>query len=453
MEFTIEAMQFHPAANLFPLLDGPELTELADDIREHGLKVPIVIHKGLILDGRNRFRACQEAGVTPRFVQWEEDGSPTTWVLSLNLKRRHLTPAQKACLAVKLIPIYEEEGREAQRLAGGDKKSETARSLGTEIVPTDPEPILAKRDNTQRSTVKAAKEAGAGRTSTAVMKSVQEKAPEVFDLADTNQLKVSDASALAKVADAAKRQEATRMVVSKEASNAKQAISRLREAERSAAPKDLPQGVKLLQGDCVMLTRTLEDDSISCVVTDPPYGLEVHNTRRGSKDYNDGAGAFDLLDNLCAALVPKLTADAHLYVFAGYDGAWKTKEVLAKHFDVQANPLIWVKDHYTMADLNQNYASKHEYVWFCRVKGSARPLTKAMGDVFEVRRSRESTHSAEKPVELLTVLIEQSTAKGETVFDPFMGSGSTGVAAVACGRSFVGCELEEKWPAVAKSRI
>jgi ParB-like nuclease domain len=82
-------LDFHPAANLFPLLEveSPEFGELVDDIREHGLLQPIVLCDGKILDGRNRYRACQHAGIEPRFEEWSGD-SPTAYVLSLNLHRR-----------------------------------------------------------------------------------------------------------------------------------------------------------------------------------------------------------------------------------------------------------------------------------------------------------------------------------------------------------------------------
>jgi ParB-like chromosome segregation protein Spo0J len=63
--------EFHPAAALFPLMDvdGPEFGELVRDVQEHGLVQPIVLHEGKILDGRNRYRACQHAGVEPRFEE------------------------------------------------------------------------------------------------------------------------------------------------------------------------------------------------------------------------------------------------------------------------------------------------------------------------------------------------------------------------------------------------
>ncbi len=82
----------HPICLLIPAADVDELQELTDDIRAHGLIDPIVLFEGMILDGRNRAAACARAGVPPGYVEFgggREDA--LIWVLSHNLKRRHLT--------------------------------------------------------------------------------------------------------------------------------------------------------------------------------------------------------------------------------------------------------------------------------------------------------------------------------------------------------------------------
>ncbi len=111
--------EFHPVAALFPLLpvDSPEFGEFVDDIGEHGLLQPIILHEGKILDGRNRYRACQHTGVEPRFEQWSGE-SPTAYVLSLNLHRRHLTEDQKAAVVQEARARLEAEARDHQRAAG-----------------------------------------------------------------------------------------------------------------------------------------------------------------------------------------------------------------------------------------------------------------------------------------------------------------------------------------------
>jgi len=91
-------MKVHPLADLFPQIEGRELEELVDDIRNNGLRVPIVLDReGRLLDGRNRLRACRAAGVEPRFETWDGRGAVAELIVSLNLKRRH-----RAMLAAKL---------------------------------------------------------------------------------------------------------------------------------------------------------------------------------------------------------------------------------------------------------------------------------------------------------------------------------------------------------------
>ena len=105
---------FHPACLLFPRLNDDDLKALSDDIRHNGLLIPIVTLDGQILDGRNRFEACQIAGIKPRFVEWEGDGSPLAWVVATNLVRRHLTASQRAVVAFDLLPMLEVEAKERQ---------------------------------------------------------------------------------------------------------------------------------------------------------------------------------------------------------------------------------------------------------------------------------------------------------------------------------------------------
>jgi ParB-like chromosome segregation protein Spo0J len=96
-----EAMQPHPAAEIFPLMGGADFDALVADIRENGQREPIILHDGLILDGRNRARACEVLGIAPLTVQWDGKGAPETFVISKNLHRRHLSESQRASIAAR----------------------------------------------------------------------------------------------------------------------------------------------------------------------------------------------------------------------------------------------------------------------------------------------------------------------------------------------------------------
>lgn len=114
-----DPVEAHPVADLFPLMSDAEMADLVEDVRAHGLREPIwLADDGRIIDGRNRYRACIEAGVTPEFRGWDGAGSLVDFVLSLNLHRRHLTAGQKALVGVEVQKHYQTEAEEQQRLAG-----------------------------------------------------------------------------------------------------------------------------------------------------------------------------------------------------------------------------------------------------------------------------------------------------------------------------------------------
>jgi len=105
-------LKFHPLAGIFPLMEGAEFDELVADIKAHGLREPIVLYQGLILDGRNRYRACIKTGVEPSFVPstWQVlNDDPAGYVISANIRRRHLTPEDKIKYLAQLVAAQPEK--------------------------------------------------------------------------------------------------------------------------------------------------------------------------------------------------------------------------------------------------------------------------------------------------------------------------------------------------------
>ena len=162
--------EFHPIADLFPLMQGAEFDDLVNDIRQHGLHEPVWLYEGKVLDGRNRLRACNVADVEPEFREYDGD-DPVGFVVSLNLHRRHLNESQRAMLAGKVAKIPN----------GGDRKSDQWTNSSTDLTNS-----------------KAAKLLNVGTTAIKAAKQVQSKGvPDLIQKVDSGEVRVSAAADIA----------------------------------------------------------------------------------------------------------------------------------------------------------------------------------------------------------------------------------------------------------------
>lgn len=191
----------------------------------------------------------------------------------------------------------------------------------------------------------------------------------------------------------------------------------------------------LHNGDCLEYMKTLAPASVDCIVTDPPYGIAFESGWTGSKIIGDeSVNARDEILRFLAG-VPAL-------VF----GSPNIKEPAG----TKAN-LIWHRPGSGMGDLSFPWKPDYEFIHvigfgFSHKKRGSSVLSFAW-DTFR----GDAYHPHQKPVSLMKYLIER--CPGETIFDPFMGSGSTGVACMQLGRRFIGCEIDQKYFAIAEKRI
>lgn len=114
----LQDLRFHPLAELFPLIEGADFDELVADVRAHGVRKPIWLYEEKILDGRNRHRAAAEVGVPCPMRPYEGD-DPVGFVISLNLKRRHLSESQRAMVAAKLATLRSGDNQYSEGLPIG----------------------------------------------------------------------------------------------------------------------------------------------------------------------------------------------------------------------------------------------------------------------------------------------------------------------------------------------
>jgi DNA modification methylase len=202
----------------------------------------------------------------------------------------------------------------------------------------------------------------------------------------------------------------------------------------------------IYNGDCIEYIKTIKDKSIDCLITDPPYGVDIqfaaYDNQLSRKIENDGniEDALVLLDEMLINVKSKLKEDAHIYIFCNWKIYPQFNQIISKHFQIK-NLIIWDKLFMGMGDLKGNYSSSYEMIVFA---GGNREFLTRPKNIIQCRFSDERFHNTQKPVELIKQLIENSTNVNETIFDPFLGSGSTVVAAKEMKRNFIGCEIDEQ---------
>ena len=219
--------------------------------------------------------------------------------------------------------------------------------------------------------------------------------------------------------------------------------------------------VKLYCGDCLEVMKDIEDSSVDLVITDPPYEISTSGAglyKQADKQYvkelegmKDGFSE-EVLDELC-----RIMKKINIYFFCSQKQIITLLDYFVKKRKCNWNIISWHKTNPIPACGNK-YLTDTEFILFFREKG-----VKVYGS-FDSKRTWYATplnqtdkkkygHPTVKPQSILTNLVANSSQEGWSVLDPFMGSGSTGVAAVSMGRKFIGIELYEKYFGVAKDRI
>lgn len=193
--------------------------------------------------------------------------------------------------------------------------------------------------------------------------------------------------------------------------------------------------VQLYQGDCLEFMRTLPAGSVDAVVTDPPYGIGVQNNF-GIGNRHDKIKDTSLVwddDPLSAEIL------AHIRHIAKVRLIWGANY----HNCFEGGAIVWDKlqplpdsSQCEIASINgYQKVFKYEQRWTNFVN------------------TKETNHPTEKPIALIKWCLLKFTNMGDTVLDPFMGSGTTGVACVQTGRNFIGCEIDPGYFAIAEKRI
>ena len=215
---------------------------------------------------------------------------------------------------------------------------------------------------------------------------------------------------------------------------------------------------QLSQCDAVEWLRSLPSESVHALITDPPYeSLEKHRaigtTTRLSHSKSSSNDWFSIFPNsrfeeLFVEVYRVLARNAHFYLFCDQETMFVAKPVAEQVGFKFWKPLVWDKEKIGMG---YHYRARYEFILFFE-KGKRKLNNLGVADVIECPRILKG-YPTEKPVQVAEVLIGQSTEPGEIVVDPFMGSGSVGVAAAHLGRTFLGSDIASASLKLAGDRL
>lgn len=449
--------EWHPAACIFPMLPDDELQALAADIREHGLREPVVFFEGKVLDGRNRWLACKFAGVEPKiteFVGSRLEALNLVW--SVNRHRRHLSSSQSAAcyvdyekqIAVEIESIRKEKAK--RPTAGRPKKN------SVQIVEPN------KKDNSLLVDHSIAQANGTNRTYVAGARSVEKARPDLHEQVKAGKMTIP------------------------------QAKTEIKRDEKRKALKTKAEEVKEAFVDQPLWTLINQDvmDGLQSVIdhhgparlvfADPPYNIGIKYGDHHDDDVDD-AKFIDWCLQWTRLACDCLTDDGSLWLMINDEYA---ADFVANCRDCGLTMRAWIKWYESFGvncSNNFNRTSRHILYFVMdpdnfvfnetevlrpsdrqskyndsRAQSSGKILDDVWFDIPRLAgtaKERIPDFPTQLPVELLSRIVRCASEPGDLIVDPFNGSGTTGVAALRNDRTYIGIDASEKFIDLAHKRL
>lgn len=224
----------------------------------------------------------------------------------------------------------------------------------------------------------------------------------------------------------------------------------------------------ILRADSRDIIKKIPDNSIDFILTDPPYNLGQHSTGNiplpGRSAMNNDVAEWDKIDfnpeEWADEFIRILKPTGNLFIFTSYNQLGRWYNCLDHRFDT-SNFMIWHKTNPAPKIFKAGFLNSCEMIFTCwNKKHTWNFISQAEMHNFiqspicmSPERLKNPKHPAQKPVSILKKMIEIASNKDDIIFDPFMGVGSTGVAALELDRRFIGVELDASYFAAAKKRI
>ena len=220
----------------------------------------------------------------------------------------------------------------------------------------------------------------------------------------------------------------------------------------------------VIQGDCLEIMKGIENESIDSIITDVPYntGMSQKSSSGSTRlnhffddDYTD-EDYQKLVDESCSEYWRLLKNDKYIYIYINWKEYPRWFNSLKNvGFKIKAC-IVWDK---VVHGLGSQYKYRHEFIIFAEKGNPPIKQPKELGefftDIWKIQRINpsEKQHDTQKILGVVQVPIMHSTEIGDLILDPFLGSGTTAVAAKQLGRNFIGIEKEEKYCEIARKRL
>jgi site-specific DNA-methyltransferase (adenine-specific) len=223
--------------------------------------------------------------------------------------------------------------------------------------------------------------------------------------------------------------------------------------------------ISIYQDDAISFLEKLPSNSVDLIVTDPAYsgmnnklqlgkGRIVGNYSEKGKENGKWFGEFeDSEENYtkflteCKRVLKKSTG--HIYIMFDSYSLLSLGSIVRQYFDVK-NLITWDKVNIGMGHY---FRRRHEYIIFATNGNTRKIKNRKFPDVWRFKRIHNSEYPTQKPVEVFQAMIYASAEEGFTVCDPFLGSGSSAIAAIKNNCNFIGCDISDKSLDISKSRI
>lgn len=399
-------MEFHELANIFPMMSDEEFSILKSDMQEGFDKnYPILIWEGKVIDGRNRYKACSELGINPIVKEWngKSNEEALAFVVRSNLHRRHLSESQRAMVAARLANMR--QGERTDLLPIGKRLSQ---SKVAELLNIGGHSVVRAKEviDSGDSSLVSAVDAGRIAVSTAAM---------IAELPKEEQKKI--------VASA------DRNIILSAAKEIKREKAKERRGVREQQNTDALKTNSVLSGEKYRLIESdfrkakVDDNSIDIVITDPPYPEEYLPLYKSLSEFSSRV----LKNNgLCVVMV-------------GQSYLGKVIALLSENLSYQ-----WTLAYLTPGSSVQVFGRRIKSNWkplVFLVKG--KNTWEHIEDTISSERRDKRFHHWGQSVEGMINIVERFTVKNAVVLDPFCGAGTTGVASILTGRSFIGIDIDK----------